>query len=223
MNLKAKVKSYSFWVSLASAFILILKLVGQKFGFAVDEGLISDLFTSLCAILVIMGIIVVPNPSSLETKADKVSLKNEIITTENLAEKPTHESAETKVLENSLSNESGLEAVVEVQENQTVCQNESCEVDIQSCEKAQEMNFAEISQPSSEEVCQSIVLSEPIQDINSSITDEKTVSADSFDMSKKLESFIDKVCTKRSELSANIATFVDFLQSELDSVKNRNN
>lgn len=60
MNLKEKIKSYSFWVSLASAVILILKVLGSRFGFSVDETMISDLFTALCSILVILGIIVVP-------------------------------------------------------------------------------------------------------------------------------------------------------------------
>ena len=60
MKLKDKIKSYSFWVSLASAVILILKLLGNRFNFVVDETMISDLFTALCSILVLLGIIVVP-------------------------------------------------------------------------------------------------------------------------------------------------------------------
>ena len=60
MKLTDKIKSYSFWVSLASAIILILKILGTRFGFAIDEGMISDLFTALCSILVLLGIIVVP-------------------------------------------------------------------------------------------------------------------------------------------------------------------
>ena len=58
--LREKIKSYGFWVSLASAVILILKVLGSRFGFTVDETMISDLFTALCSILVILGIIVVP-------------------------------------------------------------------------------------------------------------------------------------------------------------------
>ena len=60
MNLREKIISYGFWVSLASAVILILKVLGSRFGFTVDETMISDLFTALCSILVILGIIVVP-------------------------------------------------------------------------------------------------------------------------------------------------------------------
>ena len=60
MKLKEKIKSYSFWVSLSSAIILILKVLGSRFGFQIDETMISDLFTAMCSILVILGIIVVP-------------------------------------------------------------------------------------------------------------------------------------------------------------------
>lgn len=60
MKLKDKIKSYSFWISLGSAVILILKIIGNEFGFSVDAGLASDLLTSLCSILVLFGIIVTP-------------------------------------------------------------------------------------------------------------------------------------------------------------------
>lgn len=60
MNIKEKMKSYSFWVSLTSAVVLVVKLVGQKYGLVIDDGFISDLVTSLCGILVILGIIVLP-------------------------------------------------------------------------------------------------------------------------------------------------------------------
>ena len=59
MKLKDKIKSYSFWVSIASAVILILKVLGNRFGFTVDEGMVSDLFTAMCSILVLLGIIVI--------------------------------------------------------------------------------------------------------------------------------------------------------------------
>lgn len=60
MKIKDKIKTYSFWVSLASAVILILKVLGSRFGFTVDESMVSDAFTAICSILVLLGIIVVP-------------------------------------------------------------------------------------------------------------------------------------------------------------------
>ena len=67
MKLKDKVKSYSFWISLGSAIILILNLIGNKFGFNIDSGFASDLLTSLCSILVLLGIIVTPTSITLNS------------------------------------------------------------------------------------------------------------------------------------------------------------
>lgn len=230
MNLRTKVKSYSFWVSLASALILILKLVGQKFGFAVDEGLISDLFTSLCAILVIMGIIVVPNPSSLETKADgaaktvKESSQCEVVITENVAKQQVQDAAEIETAEGLLCDMAGLEVEIVTQENEFAYQDEPVEMVNQTIEVANETSLEETSQPVSEEVNQNIISDEqPKQEAYENSARDEFILADPFDMSAKLESFIDKVCTKRGELSTNIAAFAEFLQNELDSVKNRNN
>ena len=61
MKLKDRIKTYNFWVSLSSAIFLLLKVLGTQFGFRVDESLFSDLITSLCGILVILGIIVPPS------------------------------------------------------------------------------------------------------------------------------------------------------------------
>ncbi len=60
MSIKIRMKSYSFWVSLASAIFLVIKVVGQNFGFTIDETLYNDLFTALCGILVICGIVAPP-------------------------------------------------------------------------------------------------------------------------------------------------------------------
>lgn len=74
MKLKDKIKSYSFWVSLASAIILILKILGNRFGFVIDETMVSDLFTALCSILVLLGIIVPPqNINNLAPQNHKIT------------------------------------------------------------------------------------------------------------------------------------------------------
>ena len=91
MKIKDKMKSYGFWISLASAIILILKVIGAKFGFSVDETFISDLTTSLCSILVILGIIVTPS-SKIETLAKMVEQETKLNnTTLETDECSTHE------------------------------------------------------------------------------------------------------------------------------------
>ena len=78
MSIKEKVKSYSFWVSLASALVLILQVIGSKLGFYVDARLASDIITSACSILVVTGIIVTPTAkSSIDTETEKPSNNDE--------------------------------------------------------------------------------------------------------------------------------------------------
>ena len=64
MNLKAKLKSYNFWVSLGSAVFLLISLIGKQIGFTIDESAFYDIFTSICGILVILGIITIPAGST---------------------------------------------------------------------------------------------------------------------------------------------------------------
>ena len=83
MNIKERIKSYSFWISLASAVFLVIKVIGQKFGFTVDETLFNDIITSMCSILVILGIIVPPGSSknkmiSAEISSEVTSISNKI-------------------------------------------------------------------------------------------------------------------------------------------------
>lgn len=61
MKLKERIKTYNFWVSLTSALFLIINLIGQKFGFRVDESIFNDVITALCGILVLLGIIAPPS------------------------------------------------------------------------------------------------------------------------------------------------------------------
>jgi len=60
MTIKDKMKTYNFWISLVSAILLIVRVVGDKYGFSVDSGLVMDITTGVCGIFVILGIISVP-------------------------------------------------------------------------------------------------------------------------------------------------------------------
>ena len=195
MNLVTKVKSYSFWVSLASALILILKLIGQRFGFSVDEGLISDLFTSLCAILVIMGIIVIPSPNSVDEpkKSNKEELKNEVVTKE--LEK---ESTKVDVIEDK------VDEVIKtiVQESQIVVNNNNIDARIE-----QEDNGCEVI----------------VENLEVNEIENQPLIKDNCSKLFDIQSFIDKVCIKRAELGENIANFAAFLKSELENLNNDNN
>lgn len=63
-----KFKSYTFWMSLVGAFILILQNLGLAFGFAVNEEVIMNIINSVCGVLVLLGII--NNPAKNKTKIE---------------------------------------------------------------------------------------------------------------------------------------------------------
>ena len=94
MSIKEKVKSYSFWVSLASAIVLILQVIGSKFGFYVDARLASDIITSACSVLVITGIIVTP------TAKNGVVFETENTSNDNVESKPETISPDNSLKEN---------------------------------------------------------------------------------------------------------------------------
>lgn len=68
MSLKDKMKTYNFWISLASAIVLIVRILGDKFNFIVDTSLIMDITTGLCSIFVILGILSVPKSNKNDNK-----------------------------------------------------------------------------------------------------------------------------------------------------------
>ena len=51
--MKEKMKSYSFWISVAGAVVLLINNVGQAFGFSIDSKIASDVINGVCGILVI--------------------------------------------------------------------------------------------------------------------------------------------------------------------------
>ncbi|MBR3885227.1 MAG: hypothetical protein IKJ33_02010 [Clostridia bacterium] len=121
MKLKDKIKSYSFWVSLTSAIILILKILGNRFNFIVDETMVSDLFTALCSILVLLGIIVPPSQQVLTTqKLNSNSITNH--TDEVIQDKPNiiEIKAQEEVVEEMLNEEQKISTITSETEPETI-------------------------------------------------------------------------------------------------------
>lgn len=67
-QLKLRMKTYNFWISLVSAIVLVLRIIGDKYNFFVDASLIMDVTTGLCSIFVVLGIISAPT----NKKEDKI-------------------------------------------------------------------------------------------------------------------------------------------------------
>ena len=77
MDLKLKVRTYNFWVSLASAVLVVLHLVGEFFGFKIDSGAFMDIVTAVCGVLVVLGIIIMPTSSKSPKTVSKTQNKEE--------------------------------------------------------------------------------------------------------------------------------------------------
>ena len=110
MKLSERIKTYNFWVSLSSAIFLIIKVLGTQIGFDVDESLFSDLITSICSILVLLGIIVPPKYPELKLSSkNKENIDNEVVndannTPSNIAEE-CENTEEPKMIETEISQE----------------------------------------------------------------------------------------------------------------------
>lgn len=61
MNLKQKMKTYSFWMALTGAVILVLQTIGKECGFSIDDKVITGIVSSVCGVFIVLGIISKPS------------------------------------------------------------------------------------------------------------------------------------------------------------------
>jgi len=71
MDLKYKIRTYNFWISLSAAVLIVIRLVGQSLGFYVDSALFMDIATAVCGVLVVLGIIIMPTSGAEKNKNKK--------------------------------------------------------------------------------------------------------------------------------------------------------
>ena len=200
MNLREKIKSYSFWVSLASAVILILKVLGSRFGFQVDETMISDLFTALCSILVLLGIIVVPQQKQTTNFSQENKLIQEVSCNESTVQTESTEEVnvvETQPVEEGLNIDTAK--IIDCQD--PVVQNE---IEIEDTAVCAEPNLVEASQ------------TEPIQTENQLQNDLNSSIAEPISSNESLKDYLS---IEKSKYADNIDEFVKLLQNEIDSIK----
>jgi len=103
MTLKEKAKTYNFWISLASAIVLIVRIIGDKFDIFIDTSLIMDVTTGLCSIFVILGILSAPKIKSTEIKNEDAN-NQEITTTTHQKEENETLIAKNEIIENDKQN-----------------------------------------------------------------------------------------------------------------------
>ena len=56
-NLKAKLKSRSFWVALSGALVMLASTIGDAFGIFVNTEAVRNLVMSVCEVLIILGFV----------------------------------------------------------------------------------------------------------------------------------------------------------------------
>ncbi len=73
-NLKSKMKTYSFWISLVSAVLIIVRILGEYFGWFINEKLVMDIVTGICGVLVLLGILSSPTKGeeTVENTIDQI-------------------------------------------------------------------------------------------------------------------------------------------------------
>lgn len=65
-KLKAKIKSYKFWVSLSAAIVLLVEAIGKAVGFLADSSVVNDIVMGLCGVLIVLGIVTDDVPKKKE-------------------------------------------------------------------------------------------------------------------------------------------------------------
>jgi len=59
--MKQKLKTYGFWISLATAILVVLKVLGDAFSFYINEELVLGVVSSICGVFVVLGFIHKPS------------------------------------------------------------------------------------------------------------------------------------------------------------------
>ena len=75
--MKEKFKNYSFWISVAGAVILLLNNLGKIFGFTVDNEAIFSIVDGVCGVLVVFGVLTMPNKKSDDANTESVEESTE--------------------------------------------------------------------------------------------------------------------------------------------------
>lgn len=59
--MKEKIKTTTFWLGVSSAIILIIDCVAELFDFKISSGVIEGILTTVCSVLVLLGIVTKKN------------------------------------------------------------------------------------------------------------------------------------------------------------------
>ena len=79
-TLKNRLKSYSFWVSLASAVLLLVQAIGKPLGLVINEEIYMSIVNSVLGVFVVLGIISHPAQNLLGSKTDQTIITDSTTT-----------------------------------------------------------------------------------------------------------------------------------------------
>ena len=77
MKFKDRIKSYGFWTALSGAVVILVQSITKCFGVEVQEELISDIIMSVCGVLVVFGIVKMPNKKETEENTEETEINQE--------------------------------------------------------------------------------------------------------------------------------------------------
>ena len=83
--MKSKLKSYSFWISVAGAVGIVINNIGKFFGFSFDSVVLTEIVDSVCGVLILFGIITISKTDGSK-KVDTEKSENEIVSNSNQTE-----------------------------------------------------------------------------------------------------------------------------------------
>ncbi len=63
--MKNRIKTYSFWVSLSGAVVVLIQAIGRAAGFIPNADIINNIIMSIAGILVVFGIVSSPTEEEL--------------------------------------------------------------------------------------------------------------------------------------------------------------
>lgn len=110
-SIKNRLKTYSFWVSLASAILLLIQSVGKPLGLVLNEELYMSIVNSVLGVFVVLGIISHPAQTLVENKNED---------NEEYIIKTKEEKAEKTELVDTKSDSTNSESDVDVVKNDDV-------------------------------------------------------------------------------------------------------
>lgn len=216
MKLSERIKTYNFWVSLSSAIFLTIKVLGNQIGFNVDESLFSDLITSICSILVILGIIVPPKSFEIKSKLESETIsqtEKKVLTQSEEKNNELYSSSQIIDNEKDIFTENKIESL-------KLGETETKLLECSATEIIDENNLI----VSSNEIIESDIIDvdlesaniniENIDNINQPTTYQNTINS--------IKTNFQTVLTSQKNLfNDNIEEYIKILENELKSLKNK--